>query len=95
MGTYYDRNGGEHGFLDTNGAFTTLDDPNATTGTWLTGINNSGQILGDYRGSAGVSAFVATEDTPAVPEPGSFGLIGLGLSVLFFAGLRRAGPQAS
>jgi probable HAF family extracellular repeat protein len=39
---------GFHGFVDTNGVFTTVDDPNATGGTAIFDINDSGQIVGYY-----------------------------------------------
>jgi hypothetical protein len=32
--------------VDTGGVFTTIDDPNGTNGTFVQGINNSGQIVG-------------------------------------------------
>jgi uncharacterized membrane protein len=34
--------------LDIGGTFTTIDDPNATSGSEATGINNFGQIVGAY-----------------------------------------------
>jgi uncharacterized membrane protein len=37
-----------HGFLDVGGTFTTIDDPNAASGSEATGINNVGQITGAY-----------------------------------------------
>jgi hypothetical protein len=37
-----------HGFLDVGGVFTTVDNPNATSGSENTGINDSGQIVGAY-----------------------------------------------
>ena len=37
-----------HGFLDVGGSFTTIDNPNATSGSEATGINNVGQIVGAY-----------------------------------------------
>src|SRR5436190_9748079 len=38
-----------HGFLYSNGAYTTLNDPSAgSAGTVAIGINASGQIVGDY-----------------------------------------------
>jgi probable HAF family extracellular repeat protein len=39
--------GGEHGFLDTGGSFTTIDFPGAES-TFAVGINDSGQIVGHY-----------------------------------------------
>jgi uncharacterized membrane protein len=37
-----------HGFLDVSGTFTTIDNPNATSGSENVGINDSGQIVGAY-----------------------------------------------
>lgn len=48
--------GQQHGFLDHDGAFTTIDDPNAGwKGTVATGINDAGIIVGYYYDHAGVS----------------------------------------
>ena len=51
-GSYLDENSVYHGFVDTNGKFVTIDDPGAISvpdgGTYVTGINNSGQIVGYY-----------------------------------------------
>ena len=64
VGTYYDSNGLTHGFLYSNGTYTTLDDPLAVSvsqvvsrfsGTQATGINNLGQIVGVYFDSSNVS----------------------------------------
>ena len=49
VGSYADSKGQEHGFLDTNGTFTTLDFPGSTF-TEATSINNVGQIVGSYSG---------------------------------------------
>jgi probable HAF family extracellular repeat protein len=47
VGYYF--NAGHHGFLYSNGNFTTLDDPQAAgVGTNAHGINASGQIVGSY-----------------------------------------------
>jgi hypothetical protein len=51
VGSYTDSSGNAHGFLDTNGSFTTLDFPGSTF-TDPTGINNIGQIVGFYSGGA-------------------------------------------
>jgi probable HAF family extracellular repeat protein len=52
-----DSQGVNHGFLDVNGTFTTLDDPNAGTakgqGTFAQDINDAGQIVGYYVDSSG------------------------------------------
>ena len=48
-----DSSGLEHGFLYSGGTYTTLDDPLGTEGTFASGINNAGQIVGDYYDSSG------------------------------------------
>ena len=58
VGYYWDANG-PHGFLDTGGVFTSIDDS-----SYLEGINDSGQIIG-RTGSSGY--FLATP--VPVPEP--------------------------
>jgi probable HAF family extracellular repeat protein len=73
VGVYFvSTNPGEaaHGFIYSNGIFTTIDDPNAGTGagrgTYVTGINDSGEITGYYSDSAGVvHGFVATSQNLA------------------------------
>jgi uncharacterized membrane protein len=47
--------GYKHGFLDTNGVFTTIDDPNAGPAGFTNafGVNDWGQIVGSYCDSAG------------------------------------------
>jgi probable HAF family extracellular repeat protein len=47
VGQYTDASNHVHGFLYSNGTYTTLDDPVAT-GTIALGINNMGQIVGQY-----------------------------------------------
>jgi probable HAF family extracellular repeat protein len=44
---YYNDGSGQHGFLYNHGSFTTLDNP-LGVGTSLTGINDYGQIVGNY-----------------------------------------------
>jgi probable HAF family extracellular repeat protein len=46
---FYDNATGRHGFLESGGTYTTLDDPLATNGTQAFGINASGQIVGQYQ----------------------------------------------
>jgi uncharacterized membrane protein len=43
---WFKDSGGQHGFVDIGGAFTTLDDPNAGLSTQAYGINASGTIAG-------------------------------------------------
>jgi len=47
VGAYVDFASSEHGFLDDNGVFTTIDYPGVTH-TQAVGINDSGQIVGTY-----------------------------------------------
>jgi len=51
VGRYQDATG-FHGFLETGGTYTTLDDPfavaGANSGTLANGINAKGQIVGTY-----------------------------------------------
>ncbi len=55
VGTYIDSSGHEHGYIDTNGQFRTIDDPLRAPGGFseAVGINNAGQIVGDYQDSSG------------------------------------------
>ena len=91
-----------HGFLrDTNGAFTTIDDPNMAINqngnkyTQVNGINNLGEIVGTYTDAAGTHGFLRTPggvfttiDDP-VGSPGStlvWGINNLGVIVGTFSG---------
>jgi hypothetical protein len=58
-------------------SFTTIDFPGAAPGvTYADGINNAGQIAGNFRDASGTAhGFVATP----VPEPDLFLLLTLGL----------------
>jgi hypothetical protein len=47
VGDYGDNAGG-HGFVESGGTYTKLDDPLATNGTSASGTNGSGQIVGYY-----------------------------------------------
>jgi len=46
-GFYVDAAGNFHGFLDNNGSFMTIDDPNGTN-TMLLGLNNNNQAVGSF-----------------------------------------------
>jgi VCBS repeat-containing protein/probable HAF family extracellular repeat protein len=59
VGSYEDSAHVEHGFVYSNGAFATVDDPLATTGTQLVGINNLGQVIGNYQDANGWHGFAA------------------------------------
>jgi ribosomal protein L6P/L9E len=55
----YDNSAGTHGFLLSNGVYTTIDGPSANY-TVLYGINDSEQIVGQYQNSSGEHGFLAT-----------------------------------
>jgi probable HAF family extracellular repeat protein len=76
--------GVNHGFLYSNGVYTTIDHPNVGTqetdsllGTHLAGINDNGQIVGNYRanytnGIGSHGAFYYENGTfTAIADPGS------------------------
>lgn len=48
VGYYTQADGVFHGFKDVGGMFTSIDDPNATSGTGAADINGSDQIVGSY-----------------------------------------------
>ena len=49
----YNDGSGSHGFLDSDGSYTSLDDPLGIGSTVATGINNLQQIVGNYSISSG------------------------------------------
>jgi probable HAF family extracellular repeat protein len=62
VGVFQDSNNIQHGFLYSNGTYTTLNDPSAATpngvgglGTYANSINGSGQIVGYYADGTGVN----------------------------------------
>jgi Hint domain len=55
-GIYYDSGSNNpHGFIYDSGTqqYTTIDDPNAVYGTFVTGINDSGEVAGNYYDASG------------------------------------------
>src|SRR6185369_14251571 len=54
VGFFTDAAGKDHGFLDNNGKFTTIDVPGATL-THVLGINDNNQVFGFYTGADGVN----------------------------------------
>jgi uncharacterized membrane protein len=54
---YYEGNGGQHGFLDKGGIYTTIDPPGGTT-SFAFGINAKGQIIGWYEDSCSTHQLV-------------------------------------
>ena len=68
---------GPHAFVYVNGTFTFVDFPGATD-TLLYGINNAGQLVGDYTVPGGGShGFLATPIPEGVPEPATALLVSL------------------
>jgi probable HAF family extracellular repeat protein len=67
--------------LSSGGIFTTINDPGSTFGTYSRGINNTGQIVGEFQERDGNHGFVATPT--AAPEPASMALLGTGILGLF------------
>jgi probable HAF family extracellular repeat protein len=63
VGYYNDSAGLAHGFLFSNGNYTTLDDPLATGGTFITSINNTGQLVGYYNDASGQHGFLYNDGT--------------------------------
>jgi len=57
VGYYLDSSGNDHGFLDYNGTVSTFDVPGATN-TVISGINQSGEIVGRYTDALGTHGFV-------------------------------------
>jgi probable HAF family extracellular repeat protein len=81
VGWYNGSDGLTHGFTYQNGVFDTVDypfasgpNPPANTGTFLYGVNDEGQLVGQYTDAHfQVHAFVATPTV--VPEPGALSLL--------------------
>ncbi len=70
-----------HGFVDINGTFTTVDEPLGAKGTEINGINNAGQIVGDYFDSNNVEhGFVASLNGVSTAEDRALTLTSLSVS---------------
>src|SRR5437763_17061081 len=72
VGQYTDASNHTHGFLYSNGTYTTLDDPSAsaTGGTFALGINDLGQIVGVYGDARAGDRFLSiNKNYPTPPEP--------------------------
>ena len=84
-----------HGFVDNGGVFTTIDVPEAIS-TIVNGINDAGQIVGDFTdsGSSTNHGFLATP--LAVPEPSSLALmLAAGATGLLYRVRPRQGKKVS
>ncbi|MHB1287607.1 MAG: PEP-CTERM sorting domain-containing protein [Leptospirales bacterium] len=62
--------------------YTTINDPNATNGTFAFGINGSGAIVGVYSINSGEYGFLATPMVSATPEPSAWLLFGTGILLM-------------
>jgi hypothetical protein len=58
VGSYTDGSGVSHGFVYSAGSVTVVDEPLATGGTWINGLNDLGEFVGAYVDSAGTHGFV-------------------------------------
>jgi probable HAF family extracellular repeat protein len=56
VGFYQDTS--DHGFVYSNGTYTTLNDPSGTYGTYAQGINASGAVVGYYQDASGYHGFL-------------------------------------
>ncbi len=87
VGTYQDASGQFHGVLYNiaTQSFQSIDDPFAAAGdgngTTLNGINDQDQLVGFYANADGNTIGLLASP---VPEPETFGLVGLGLFVAAF-----------
>jgi uncharacterized membrane protein len=83
VGWVYDRIG-THGFLKDGANFTKFDFPGAQS-TYAEGINDRGQITGYYYDGTSYHGFLA-----AVPEPGTYALLLLGIGAVGVGTHRRS-----
>ena len=89
VGNYYDENFTSHGFIESGGTFTTIDNPLAaqgnpliSQGTALNGVNDAGQAAGYYYDASGVGHgfiydagnFTALDDPSAANGTYAFGI---------------------
>lgn len=86
VGFYEDSAGVTHGFLEQDGTFTTIDDPNGTNSTPFgnsvaTDVNDPGQIVGYYFDSAGLAhGFIDDKGTFTTLDDGANGTFAEGIA---------------
>ena len=79
VGHFYQATGSPlQGFIYDGSTYTVINDPNATNGTVVNGINDLGQLVGSYSNSTGTHGFLATP-VSAVPIPTTILLFGSAL----------------
>ena len=70
---YFGDGSGFHGFVDTGGVFSTINDPSATASTLAHGINSSAQVVGSFvdgianRGFVDTGGVFSTINDPSAP----------------------------
>jgi hypothetical protein len=81
--------------VDINGVFTTIDEPAGLAGsTTVAGVNNAGQIVGNYNYEFGAAGFVATPLSSTVPESSTWAMMFLGFAGIGFMACRRKSKPA-
>lgn len=81
VGRYTDSAGIVHGFLLSNGSYSSFDVPGSTGFTRALGINSKGQIVGDYIIKNVEHGFLLSEGTfITVDPPGSHGTLAEGIN---------------
>ncbi len=83
-----------HGLLWTGGStpYVTIDEPNATMGTVLTGVNNAGEIVGYYYDATGQHAFADIGGVfSTINVPGAAAFFPVGTAETYAQGVNSAG----
>jgi hypothetical protein len=68
---YYSDGAIDHGFIDSGGVFTTIDDPSATHGTIAYGADHVGAVAGTYFGSV-PHGFIVNDPHGFIEENGNY-----------------------